>query len=70
MIEIRFNKHFQKEKQYIADVLFGDFIQLEYNVKISTEYQNYIIKIDDNKFIEIKDSFFNNYNSFKIDKTR
>jgi len=46
------------ERKYIIDVLFSEFLGIEYTVE-NTEVRNYKITFE-NKTIEIKDAFFNN----------
>ena len=47
------------ERKYIIDVLFSEFLGIEYSVEIK-EIKNYIIKFQD-KIIEINDDFFGKY---------
>ncbi len=47
------------EKKYIIDVLFSEFLGIEYSLEIK-EVKNYIIKFQD-KTIEINDDFFGKY---------
>lgn len=57
MITISINKKFEKEKRYILDVFFSDFLGLSYAINI-TEDDNYIIT-QGNNIIVVVDSFFN-----------
>jgi len=57
IIEIPNNNIF--ERKYIIDILFNEFLGLEYSIEIGSE--NYEIILSNQKKFIIKDSFFNKY---------
>ena len=47
------------ERKYIIDIFFNEFLGVDYEIKVS-EINSYLIEYED-KIIEIKDAFFNNF---------
>jgi hypothetical protein len=49
---------FKPERLYIIDILFNEFLGLEYNVQVSKNIKDYHIEIDNTNKLIIEDSFF------------
>lgn len=58
-INIQIPNNNVSERKYIIDVLFSEFLCIEYEIEIG-EFKNYIINFQ-NKIIEFKDAFFNEF---------
>lgn len=56
MIDVYIHKNFENEKKYVLNFIFGELLNLDYNIKYH-EKINYFICFDDKK-IEINNSFF------------
>lgn len=59
MIKIKIPNNNINERKYILDIVFKEFLCLEYNLEISSK--DYIIILDNEKELIIKDTFFNRY---------
>lgn len=49
------------ERKYIIDILFDDFLELEYVIDVNDITNNYEIILENGKKLIIKDSFFSNF---------
>jgi hypothetical protein len=61
MINIEINKNYLAEKKYIIDIVFNNYLGIKYNIIIS-DNSNYIIYLNNNAKIIVKDYFFRNFN--------
>ena len=59
MVKITIPKNNINERKYILDVVFNEFLGLEYELK--TGSNNYEIRLENGKILSIKDTFFNKY---------
>lgn len=62
MLSIHIPQNFEPERRYIIDVLFGEFLGLEYTIE-SRDAQEYELHIDE-KILKIKDAFFGVYDDY------
>jgi len=61
MIIIKVNNKFSIEKKYIIDVIFGDFLKLDYILLFREQIKNYEITLENGNNIIIKDHFFSKF---------
>lgn len=59
MLKIKIPNNNIKERRYILDILFNEFLGLEYSLEIGSN--NYEIELENKKILSIKDTFFNKY---------
>ena len=59
MVKITIPKNNINERKYILDVVFNEFLGLEYELKKGSN--NYEIRLENGKILSIKDTFFNKY---------
>ncbi len=59
MIVIKIPNNNLKERIYILDIFFNEFLGLDYNLEIGS--QDYEIELENKKMLTIKDTFFNKY---------
>ena len=59
MIKIKIPNNNIKERTYIIDILFGEFLDLNYTIELGSS--DYEIVLDNQKKLTIKDTFFNKY---------
>jgi len=59
MIKIKIPNNNINERKYILDIIFNEFLGLEYNLEIGSK--DYKITLENKKILTIKDTFFNNY---------
>ena len=59
MIKIKIPNNNINERKYILDILFNEFLGLEYKLELGS--QNYEIELENKKILTIKDTFFNNH---------
>lgn len=59
MINIRTKNNNIKEKQYIFDIIFNEFLGLDYSLEVTSN--DYEIELDNKKTLIIKDTFFSKY---------
>ncbi len=62
MLTINIPNNFIPERTYIIDVLFGEFLDLEYRIIYKDNINEYKIVLENNNELIIKDSFFSNFN--------
>ena len=60
MIKITIPNNFLPERRYIIDILFSEFLGLEYEI-IPRNTKEYEIILENDKKLIIKDSFFSNF---------
>ena len=61
MITIYVPDKFVPERTYILDICFGYFLGLRYEIKVVTEQCDYIIDINNDKQLLIRDHFFSHF---------
>jgi hypothetical protein len=61
MIKINIPNNFLPERKYIINILFGEFLELEYKINVIDGIKDYEIILEGSKKIIIKDSFFSNF---------
>ena len=61
MITIRIPDDFTAERRYIIDVLFSEFLGLDYKIETGKSARNYEIILENSKTLQIKDHFFRNF---------
>ena len=61
MIEIYLPDNNLPERRYVIDILFGEYLGLDYVVKINPEINDYHIRLENNNLLIIKDHFFSKY---------
>lgn len=61
LIEIHIPGSFIPERNYILSVIFGNFLGLDFQVKIHEETGSYLIKVPEGRDIIIKDHFFSGF---------
>src|SRR3972149_4980004 len=61
MITIQIPSNFISERTYIIDILFGEFLGLEYYIQVGNKSREYIIQIEEGGKLEIEDHFFSNF---------
>lgn len=59
MIIVKIPNNNIAERKYILDIIFNEFLGLEYNLEIGAD--NYEITLQNNKKLIINDTFFNKY---------
>jgi len=59
MINIKIPNNNINEREYILDIIFKEFLGLDYNLEIGSK--DYEIELDNKKILTIKDTFFNKY---------
>lgn len=63
MIEIKLPNNHIPEREYIIEIIFNEFLGLEYNLNFSDESENTIINISNGNRIIFQDEFFSKYKS-------
>lgn len=58
MFKINIPNSFVPERKYILDIIFEDFIGIDYLVEIKENTDKYVIVLDNDKRLVIKDNFF------------
>ncbi|MCD8410900.1 polysaccharide deacetylase family protein [Tenacibaculum finnmarkense] len=61
MIEINIPSNNLKERRYIIQILFKEFLDIKYNLTVSDSQSNWDITLENQKKIIFEDSFFNFY---------
>lgn len=61
MIKINIPNNFLPERKYIINILFDEFLRLEYDINVKGGAKDYDIILENGKKITIKDSFFTNF---------
>lgn len=61
MITVEIPNNFKEEREYIIEVMLGEFLGLEYKIEVRDK-KDYIIKLHDGKELIVKDSFFSAFN--------
>jgi hypothetical protein len=61
MLVISIPATFVPERSYVIDVLFGEFLGLDYRIEVEAETQTYRLMLDNGKTIELSDSFFSQF---------
>ncbi len=59
IVKIKIPNNNINERKYILNIIFSEFLGLEYSLEIGSE--NYKIILKNKKILEIKDTFFNKY---------
>lgn len=59
MIKIKIPNNNREERKYILDIIFNEFLGLEYTLETSSE--DYEIVLENNKILIIKDTFFSKF---------
>ncbi len=59
MITIKIPNNNLKERKYIIDIIFNEFLGLEYHLEIGSK--DYEVELKNKKVLTIKDTFFNKY---------
>ncbi len=59
MLKIKISDNNLKEREYILDIIFNEFLGLEYSLNIGSN--NYELTLPNKKILTIKDTFFNKY---------
>lgn len=52
---------FIPERKYIIDIIFGEFLQIDYKIVVSEKFQDYEILLSGGKKLIIKDQFFKQF---------
>lgn len=69
MLKITTKKdNYINERKYIIDVLFGDFLQCDYNLEFAENATNWQITLPNSNTIEFSDAFFGIYEDYLIEK--
>jgi len=58
MIIVKTNNRFDKEKKYIINIIFGEFLGLDYKLLFREGIKNYDIVLENGNSLTIKDHFF------------
>jgi hypothetical protein len=61
MIKIKIPNNNIKERKYIISLFLDEFLGLEYNIIVDEKINDYIIYLQNDKMIRLKDSFFSKY---------
>ena len=59
MIKIYCSKKNLPEKKYLFDVIFGEFLGIDYELVLKSDEKNYVIELSNNNKIIIEDHFWN-----------
>ncbi len=62
MIKVVIPVNFLPEREYIIETLMSEFLNLEFTIEKNESAENYIIELPNGKSLQIRDSFFSNYN--------
>lgn len=62
-MQISFSENFSPEKKYIIKTLFSDFLGLDFDFDITDSDVDYVVKLENNNQLIIKDTFFSKFNS-------
>ena len=68
MISIFINHHFSNEKTYIIDVFFNVFLGLDYQIYVSQEVDDYMIRLENGNTLIIEDHFFKKFTNTYLDE--
>ena len=61
MIKVKIPDNFISERSYIIEILFKEFLGLNYNIEIVENIQEYQILLPNNKILIIEDDFFSKF---------
>ena len=61
MLKITIPNNNIAERKYILDVIFDEFLGLDFEVIVSDNCQDWVIKLENQKSLTIKDTFFSKY---------
>ncbi|MEA3386964.1 MAG: methyltransferase C-terminal domain-containing protein [Patescibacteria group bacterium] len=61
MIKIKIPNNNIKERSYMLDIIFDEFLGLKFEVIENNDCQDWIIELENKKVLTIKDTFFNKY---------
>lgn len=61
MITIKIPNNNITERKYILDIIFDEFLGLNFEVIESNDYQDWVIELENKKSLTIKDGFFNRF---------
>lgn len=62
MIVVTLNDHFREEKQYALDMLFGQFLGLNYKIIIDVTVVEITVRLNNDSTIVFEDHFFSKFN--------
>ncbi|MCK4441495.1 MAG: hypothetical protein KAU90_05785, partial [Sulfurovaceae bacterium] len=61
MIKINIPNNNIPERRYILDIIFNEFLGLEFEVIEDNNCKDWIIELENKKVLTIKDTFFNRF---------
>ena len=65
MIKITIADHFVSEKKYVIDILFNEFLGLDYHILMSPRCKGYCIQLENKNKIVVEDHFFNRFEDYR-----
>lgn len=57
-LTVKFSDRFVAERMYVFDVLFGQFLGLDFRVQVGPGLEGYIVELPNGRSIRIRDAFF------------